>query len=360
MALKFKIEFRKLNFLFEAGTSRGVLNHKNTWFIKVADTNNETIYGIGEAGPLNGLSIDDIPDFEFCLKKELAKLENHKLPTSEEAIFILAKRVDSKLPSVRFGVETALLDLYYGGRKKCFNNKFYDETKSMQINGLVWMGDSKLMLGRLQEKVDAGFSCIKIKIGAIHLEDEMHLLETVRKKYPSIKLELRVDANGAFSYKEVGAILSKLGELGVHSIEQPIKAGQRKQMANLCKSTPVPIALDEELIGVHNYQEKKTLLKEIRPQYIILKPSLLGGFASCLEWIEIAKELKIGWWLTSALESNIGLNAISQFASSLEVVLPQGLGTGGLYSNNIESPLQLNSDKFFYNQDKKWEKLRME
>jgi len=359
MALKFEIECRELEFLFNAGTSRGVLTHRKTWFIKAYNQENLTIHGIGEAGPLSGLSIDDIPDFEFRLKNELLKLSKSEMPSSEAGIYNLAKNVDSSLPSVRFGVETALFDLYYGGKKKYFINQFYEEEKPIWINGLVWMGESKLMLKRLKEKLASGFTCVKFKIGAINFEDEMRLLETTRKKYTPSKLELRVDANGAFLYDDVGEILNRLKTLGVHSIEQPIKAGQPELMAELCRNTPIPIALDEELIGVSDYQAKADLLQKIKPQFIILKPSLLGGFASCLEWIKIAKELNIGWWLTSALESNIGLNAICQFASSLQVELPQGLGTGGLYANNINSPLELNGDLLFYKQSKKWGALFM-
>ncbi|VAW29363.1 O-succinylbenzoate synthase [hydrothermal vent metagenome] len=359
MALKFEIECRELEFLFNAGTSRGILTHRKTWFIKVWNQESLTIHGIGEAGPLRGLSIDDIPDFEFRLKNELIKLEKYEMPSSEVGIYDLAKKVDSSLPSVRFGVETALLDLYYGGKKKCFINQFYDEEKPVWINGLVWMGESELMLKRLKEKLKSGFTCIKLKIGALNFEDEIRLLEMVRKKYTPSELELRVDANGAFSYTEVDKILNSLNKLGVHSIEQPIKAGQPELMAELCRNTPIPIALDEELIGVNDYQAKADLLQRIMPQFIILKPSLLGGFASCLEWIKIAEKLNIGWWLTSALESNIGLNAICQFASSLHVKLPQGLGTGGLYANNIESPLELNCDLIYYKQNKKWHALGM-
>ncbi len=360
MALKFKVECRELEFLFEAGTSRGVLTRRKTWFIKVYDSENLTIHGIGEAGPLRRLSIDDIPDFELQLKNELAKLENFEMPSSEVAIYAFAEKVDPSFPSVRFGVETALLDLYYGGKKKCFINQFYDEAKPIRINGLVWMGDSELMLRRLQEKMKDSFNCIKVKIGAINFKDEIRLLETARKKYAPSELELRVDANGAFASTEVGEVFKTLKRLGVHSIEQPIKAGQPELMAELCRNTPIPIALDEELIGVRDYQAKADLLQRIMPQFIILKPSLLGGFASCLEWIKIAKQLNIGWWLTSALESNVGLNAICQFASSLNVKLPQGLGTGGLYANNIKSPLELNGDLLFYKQSKKWDALSIE
>ncbi len=354
MALKFTIEYRKLDFLFEAGTSRGVLNHKDIWLIKAYDELKPNTYGVGEAGPLKGLSIDDIPDFDVRLSSELAELENRSIPISEEAIFDLASNVSVRLPSVRFGVETALLDLFYNGKRKHFENEFYDSSKPLQINGLVWMGNSELMLKRLEEKMKQGFRCIKIKIGAVDFENEMQLLEKARERFSPEELELRVDANGAFSLREAPQVLERLEKLKVHSIEQPIKAGRIGEMANLCASTPVDIALDEELIGITSYADKQELLEDIKPQFIILKPTLLGGFASTLEWIEIAKANNIGWWITSALESNVGLNAICQFASSLQVAMPQGLGTGSLYKNNIESPLEVIGDQISYNPKKSW------
>jgi len=355
MAIKFQIDSRNLKFLFKAGTSRGVLSNKKAWYIRVSDPLNPTIYGIGETGPLKGLSIDDVPDFEVRLLAELDKLNGLELPISSKDVYEIANQVSPEMPSVRFGVETALLDLVHGGKYQLFENMFYQEMKPIRINGLVWMGDNELMIERLYEKIDQGFSCIKIKIGAIDFENEMKLIELARKKFPSSKLELRVDANGAFNYKKAIEVLKRLKELEVHSIEQPIKAGQIQLMRQLCESTPVPIALDEELIGIYSYQQKKDLIHTIKPQYIILKPSLIGGFQSAKEWIDLAENNKIGWWITSALESNIGLNAICQFASSLNVNIPQGLGTGGLYQNNIESPLEVIKDEIVYNRNKKWE-----
>jgi len=354
MALKFEIEYRNLSFLFKAGTSRGVLDNKNTWIIKAYDSINPAVFGYGEAGPLVGLSIDDVPDFQIKLEGELLKIKNCNLPTSESGVFELSKKVCDKMPSVRFGVETALLDLLHGGKRKHFENDFYSLGEPIQINGLVWMGSSDLMLERLVEKMEQGFRCIKIKIGAVAFDKEMELLEKARNRFPATQLELRVDANGAFSYDRAKEVLKKLRELEVHSIEQPIKAGQLDLIAKLCTETPVDIALDEELIGITSYDKKKALLAKVMPQYVILKPSLLGGFASTLEWIKIANSLEIGWWITSALESNIGLNAICQFASSLQVTLPQGLGTGSLYKNNIESPLKIEGDSIMYDKTLKW------
>ncbi len=357
MALKFEVEYRKLDFLFKAGTSRGVLDYKKIWIIKAFDANKPLACGFGEAGPLVGLSIDDIPDFEHKLKQELTKLENSDLPLNEAQVFELAKNIFNKMPSVQFGVETALLDLVNGGKKKHFENEFYELGKPIQINGLVWMGSADLMLDRLTEKMEEGFRCIKIKIGAVEFDKEIALLEKARNKFTASQLELRVDANGAFTYEKAKKVLKKLHELEVHSIEQPIKAGKVELMAKLCAQTQVDIALDEELIGITSHHKKQALLEKIKPQYIILKPSLLGGFASTLEWINIAESLNINWWITSALESNIGLNAICQFSSSLKVTLPQGLGTGSLYKNNIASPLKVVGDKIIYDANLGWDNL---
>jgi len=357
MAIKFDFIFKKLDFKFKAGTSRGVLTYKNTWFVQVYEEENPHIIGLGECGPLAGLSIDDMPNFEKELKKELSLILLKHCPSSIDDIFECASHISSHLPSVRFGVETALLDLHFGGIRKYFENDFYNKGASLLINGLVWMGDRQLMRQRLEEKIKAGFKCIKVKIGAIDFEDEMKLLENARMQFSTAELELRVDANGGFNFESAPAVLDRLAKLNIHSIEQPIKAGQPQYMAKLCANTKTPIALDEELIGVLSYTEKETLLETIKPQYIILKPLLLGGFASCLEWIKIAESKNIGWWITSALESNVGLNAICQFASWLKVKVPQGLGTGGLYSNNVASPLRIDKDQILYDSTAKWGKV---
>ncbi len=358
MAIKFNCIFKKLDFKFKAGTSRGVLTYKNTWFVQVYEEANPHIIGLGECGPLMGLSIDDILNFEEELKKELSLISLKYCPGTMEEIFECASHISSHLPSVRFGVETALLDLHFGGVRKYFENDFYNKGAGLLINGLVWMGDQQLMEQRLNEKIEAGFKCIKIKIGAIDFEDEINLLKNARMRFSTSELELRVDANGGFDFESAPAVLDCLARLDVHSIEQPIKAGQPQYMAKLCATTKIPIALDEELIGVLSYTKKENLLETIKPQFIILKPLLLGGFASCLEWIKVAESKNIGWWITSALESNVGLNAICQFASWLKVKTPQGLGTGGLYSNNIGSPLQIKNDQILYNSNVKWEQIK--
>ncbi len=356
MPLNFTITPHKLDFLFEAGTSRGVLRQKATWFIKVFDTDKPQVQGWGEAGPLQGLSIDDVPDFEAQLRQALALLHIPKVPNNKEEIFKIAGKLPVSLPSVKFGVETALLDLLHGGKRKLFESTFYNAQTPLQINGLVWMGNRQVMQQRLNEKIKEGFRCIKLKLGAINLKDELALLQDARKLMPASKLELRVDANGAFTPDEAKLVLQELERLQVHSIEQPIAAGQPAQMALLCAQTPVPIALDEELIGVVGVEAKRDMLTTIKPQYIILKPGLLGGFAATLEWINLAEELQIGWWITSALEANIGLNAICQFASWLQVTMPQGLGTGSLYRNNIASPLQVKGEFIHYRPGVSWAK----
>ena len=241
-----------------------------------------------------------------------------------------------------------------GGRRVVFNNAFAKADRTININGLVWMGNKDFMLQQIDEKVEAGYNTIKIKVGAIDFNKECEVLAYIRERYDESKITLRVDANGAFSIHEVLTKLQKLAEFKLHSIEQPIRQGNQDLMAELCQITPVPIALDEELIGIREYTDKYKLLKKIMPQYIILKPTLLGGFQQCREWIENANRLKIGWWMTSALESNIGLNAITQFTAEFNNPLPQGLGTGQLFQNNIPSPLEINNGKIFNNAQNMW------
>lgn len=355
MALKATFKKHVLKFKFDAGTSRGILREKNTWFIKIWDTSNPTIFGLGEAGPLVKLSIDDRDDFEDLLDEITNRISELEIPENESQLFALVnKLVPSHLPSIKFGVETALFDLLNGGERKIFSNNFVDG-KGIPINGLVWMGDMEDMLLQITDKIDKGYKCIKIKIGSLNFEKECDILQYVRNKYYRQEIILRVDANGAFSPDEAMEKLEELSKFKIHSIEQPIKAGQVDLMKDLCEKSPVPIALDEELIGVHGYENKKKLLQKIRPQYIILKPTLLGGIQSCNEWIEIATSLKIGWWITSALESNIGLNAICQYTAQHQISMHQGLGTGQLYENNIDSPLQIDEGYIHYRTGNLWD-----
>ncbi len=344
---------RTLQFKFEAGTSRGVLKEKPTWYLVLY--HNDQSIGIGEAGPLAGLSVEKLDNMPQELERVAGQLAGIALPETIEEVFELAKSVTSyDFPSIQFAVETALLDALHHGEKVIFPTDFVRSNKRIPINGLVWMGEEQFMKAQIASKLSDGFTCIKMKIGAINFEKEIELLSSIRKQYTKEKITLRVDANGAFSVESVESKLQQLLALNIHSIEQPIKAGQHEAMKALCQLPAIPIALDEELIGIRHKEEKIALLNTIKPQYIILKPSLIGGIAATLEWVQIAESLNIGWWMTSMLESNIGLNAICQLADYLQVQIPQGLGTGQLYHNNIDSPLTIEKGEIYYDQNKNW------
>ncbi|WKK81001.2 enolase C-terminal domain-like protein [Marivirga arenosa] len=350
------IQHHTLQFKFEAGTSRGKLQEKDTWYLKLYTSSG--LVGVGEAGPLKGLSIEKLDEMEPELERVSNALIGQDIPTSIEGVFELAKSMSTEsFPSIQFAIESALLDAMNGGNKMIFNTDFFKGTERIPINGLIWMGSEDFMQKQIEEKLKAGFNCIKMKIGAIDFETEYSLLQSIRNQYSKDEITLRVDANGAFSDSEALDKLKELAKLDLHSIEQPIKAGQHLEMTKLCRETPLPIALDEELIGINTIKDKTRLLAQIQPQYIILKPSLIGGIQSTLEWIEIAESLNIGWWMTSMLESNIGLNAICQLASYLKVKMPQGLGTGQLYHNNINSPITIEKGETFYDRSKEWGKL---
>lgn len=333
-----------LNFKQPSGTSRGVMRTKETWFL-ILEQNGK--FGIGECGLLRGLSIDDRADYEQKLQWVC---ENIHL--GQDVLY--QKLVE--FPSIQFGIEQAFLSLASEHPFKLFNSSFLTSQEPIAINGLIWMGDEDFMLKQIDAKLKEGFQCIKMKIGAIDFDKEISILQSIRRQYSKDKIELRVDANGAFSLDDAEEKLQILADLDIHSIEQPIKQGQLSNMAALYKNSPLPIALDEELIGVFDIENKKRVLQTIMPQYIILKPSLIGGFQGSSEWIQLAEALSIGWWITSALESNIGLNAIAQFTSTLNNKLPQGLGTGGLYTNNFQSPLTVAQGTLSYHQNKKWQK----
>jgi len=359
MASSFKVraEYTKyrLNFKFDAGTSRGVLKTKDTFFIRVSSDQFSGVLGYGEAGPLPQLSTDDVPGFEEKLQLVCRDISGISVPGTEEGILdFVSEKVPTELPSVRFAMETALLDLLNGGRRRVLKNAFYDDHQSIAINGLIWMGTREFMLEQIRQKLDQNYNCIKLKIGSIDFEQECGLLEFIRKQYSADQVTLRVDANGAFSAKEALSKLRRLADYGLHSIEQPIKQGQREAMNALCRLSPVPIALDEELIGVNDIREKQSLLREINPQYIILKPTLVGGIQSTREWIALAEEMGVGWWMTSALESNIGLNAVAQLTSTYHPNIPQGLGTGQLYHNNIDSPMTIDKGEIVYDAHRGW------
>lgn len=331
-----------LRFKEPGGTSRGVLTRKACWLVRITDSERPEISGWGECALFRGLSADDRPDYERQLHRvcmEIDRLEPESL---------------REWSSIRFGIETALLDLKNGGNRMIFPSDFSTGKAGIEINGLIWMGKKEEMQQRIVEKLNAGFRCIKLKIGAIDFEAELSLLKAIRQRFSPDEVELRVDANGAFTPDEAIRKLERLSRFRLHSIEQPIRQGQWEEMARLCRNTPIPIALDEELIGIDDPERKEALLSTIRPQYIILKPSLTGGFSGASEWIELARRQSCGWWITSALESNIGLNAIAQWTYTLGNPMPQGLGTGQLYTNNIVSPLRQNGSKLEYDPSGHW------
>jgi o-succinylbenzoate synthase len=335
-----------LKFKQPAGTSRGVMSHRDVWFIEITDPV-KNISGIGEIAPLpGGLSIELNSDFEAKIRTVVDDIYNYKFWIEQGLL---------DYPSIRFGLEIAIRDLQTGGQKILFPSGFTQGKSGIDINGLVWMGDADFMKQQVRNKIDQGFRCIKLKIGALDFDTEFEILKSIRKDFSADEMEIRVDANGAFTADNSVEILEKLAGLEIHSIEQPIKKGQWDVMADLCNQKILPVALDEELIGINLRQEKVALLLSILPDYIILKPSLHGGFAGCTEWIEIAESLKIGWWITSALESNIGLNAIAQWAATLNNPMPQGLGTGQLFTNNIPSPLEIKDAKLHFNPRISWD-----
>ncbi len=341
-----KAKFTKHTLVFKqaGGTSRGVLHQKPSWILKIFDTDNPETFGIGESSIIPNLSPDKIEELEPTIQKVCENIYFYQNNFNELNHF----------PSVQFAVETALLDLKNKGRRILFPSKFTEGKDAININGLIWMGSKEFMRDQIKEKIEEGFKCIKLKIGALNFEEEINILNGIREEYNAEEIELRLDANGAFSPKDALEKIKRLSGFNIHSIEQPIKAGQFDEMAKLCQKSPIPIALDEELIGVKHTEEKQKLLQQIKPQFVILKPSLLGGLEKSLEWINLANGNKIGWWVTSALESNIGLNAIAQWTYQLKNELPQGLGTGKLFTNNIPSPLKINEAKLFYHPEIKW------
>ncbi|WP_178988391.1 o-succinylbenzoate synthase [Winogradskyella schleiferi] len=331
-----------LDFKRPSGTSRGVMTIKETWFIKL---NNDDKVGVGECGILRGLSIDDRPDYEAKLKWVCENIDSgldHLLNALIE------------FPSIQFGLETAFKSLENEDQFQLFPSDFTKGKGSIPINGLVWMGNEDFMRIQIKEKIEAGFDCIKLKIGAIDFQTELNILKSIRKEFSVSDIELRVDANGAFSPEDALEKLKLLSDYQLHSIEQPIKPKQFEEMAKLCDITPLPIALDEELIGVFSKSDRQDVLQSIKPHYIILKPSLVGGFFGSQQWIEIAENFNINWWITSALESNVGLNAISQWTYTLKNKMPQGLGTGSLYTNNFPSPLKVKNGTLRYDLKQPW------
>ena len=331
-----------LNFKRPSGTSRGVLLEKETWFLILEEDGKR---GIGECGILRSLSFDDRPDYAEKLAWTCQNIKRGPEKLWEDL---------REFPSIQFGVEMAFRSLNSNSPFVLFPSEFVAGKAGIPINGLVWMGEEAFMKQQIIQKIEEGFNCIKLKIGALDFQTELNILKFIRKEFSPEEIEIRVDANGGFSPSEALEKLKRLNDFQLHSIEQPIKAGQFDAMAQLCEKTPLPIALDEELIGVTSVTKKKELLQMINPHYLIFKPSLIGGFRGTQEWIELVKEENTGWWITSALESNVGLNAISQFTFTLDNNMPQGLGTGSLYTNNIASPLEVEQGKLWYRAGKGW------
>lgn len=337
-----EISERTLHFKQPAGTSRGVYTTRQSYYLTITDDNCPGIKGVGECATLPDLSCDAVPEYNKILKDICLMVEQTgKIPYD----------ILRPYPSILFGLETAFAQLDANGSTRLYDTPFARGEEGITINGLVWMGTFEEMYSRLETKLKAGFHCVKLKIGAIDFDKELDLIKHIREAFDKNTIELRVDANGGFTPDNAMERLEALAQYDIHSIEQPIKQHQWKDMARLCKETPLPIALDEELIGVNVKSMKGYLLDSIRPQYIILKPSLHGGMYGCDEWIQLAKERGIGSWITSALESNIGLNAIAHYCAKTygpSVTMPQGLGTGQLFTDNIDMPLVIDGDKIWY------------
>jgi L-alanine-DL-glutamate epimerase-like enolase superfamily enzyme len=342
-----KADYKKyiLHFKQPAATSRGVYTERIIWFLFVFDSDNPAQIGIGECAPLPGLSPELDAGFTEKLTDICKNIERYydRMPTDL-----------TEFSSLKMGMETAFLDYQNKGTKIFHRNAFTEGKRGIKINGLVWMGRQEFLDEQIRSKLNDGYTCIKLKVGAIDFEAELALIKKIRRKYGAQNVAIRVDANGAFCPAEVMDKFKKLAALDVHSIEQPVKPGQHDLLARLCADSPLPIALDEELIGINSIRQKQELLDYIHPQFLVLKPSLHGGFGGCSEWLELAQASNIGWWITSALESNIGLNAIAQWVSTLESNLHHGLGTGQLFTNNFDSPLSLVNTELRYDINKPW------
>jgi o-succinylbenzoate synthase len=360
MPLRVSIHKHTLQFNFDARTSRGLMKERVSWFIKLWDDKNADVFGLGECAPLPGLSKESVEEVEVALAelqkvidgKEI-KLPSNGFATLSELESFIYGLGSNFISSVRFAFETALLDLANGGKRMIFKTNFL-EGNPIPINGLIWMGGLDHTLQQIDIKIRDGFRCIKMKVGGHDFEKECDILQYIRRKYYRENVVVRLDANGAFKPEDALYKLRQLEKFNVHSIEQPVKPGL-PEMEELCRQSPIPIALDEELIGVQSAEAKKELLARIKPTFIILKPSLHGGLRSCEEWIQLAESSGIDWWITSALESSIGLNAIAQFTSLYPIQMPQGLGTGMIYTNNIGSPLMVENGMLTYNHQTDWD-----
>lgn len=343
MNIKASYKSVTLQFKFPAGTSRGILHEKLSYFLLLEQNG---LTGVGECSTIPGLSIDDPENYEIKLSEVCTKL-SYGIPFDSIDL--------SAFPSIQFGLETALLDLQSGGKRLLFPGTFTSGREGIPINGLVWMGSREFMTFQVDQKIKSGFRCIKMKIGSLNFQTELEILSEIRKNYGSADLEIRLDANGAFHPSQAMEKLKLLSDYTIHSIEQPIKPKHFETMAYICEHSPIPIALDEELIGITDDTTRKFIINDLKPQYIIIKPSLIGGYSHAEKWISLTTNTPTQWWLTSALESNIGLNALAQWVSTLKTQLPQGLGTGQLYTNNFTSPLTIEKDKIFYRPAIPWD-----
>ncbi|CAN5850048.1 o-succinylbenzoate synthase [soil metagenome] len=359
MALEINYLKRNLLFKFEARTSRGPLAEHTAYYLRLHHPQYPQRGGVGESAPLQGLSPECKPDFEQRLAGVCRKINDLHAPSLSDLAAAVATFSElAELPSVAFALETALADLAKGGNRLVFRNGFSAGGQGIPINGLIWMGDAALMRAQIREKLEQGYNCLKLKIGGLDFKSECDILREIRHLAGPETLTIRLDANGAFSSPSTAlAQLAELTQFTIHSLEQPIRPGQVEEMARVCALSPIPIALDEELIGVRGEEAKTKLIQKIKPSFLILKPTLLGGFSSCREWIRLAEEAGVGWWVTSALESNIGLNAVSQFVAEFDNSLPQGLGTGQLYHNNIGSPLFIRDGCLYYHPTGTWDPI---
>ena len=346
---------RTLQFKFNARTSRGAMQTHQAHYLRLHHSQDPAVQGWGECSPLPGLSPDFAPDFSsrlllLCQQFNALCIEDTADARKGDFWALL-----EDWPSVCFGWETAWVDYFRGANRTLYDTPFSRSEEGIKINGLIWMGEPAFMREQIGKKMSQGFRCLKLKIGGLDFAQELKILKEIRQMAGPGDLELRLDANGAFSAEEAEEKIRQLAVYHIHSLEQPLKPGQPEQMQLLCSVSPIPIALDEELIGVNGNENRWKLLDQVRPHYIIIKPTLVGGLVSSREWIQTARSLGIEWWLTSALESNIGLNAVAQLAAETQNPLPQGLGTGQLYHNNLASPLEVRGEELWYASAKKWE-----
>lgn len=356
MTLKASLHKKTFHFNFEARTSRGLMKDRTSWFIRISDGER---FGVGECPPLPGLSSELDEDFENVLNSFVEGFNQAGISKPCATLGEVHGLINSSFPSIArkssmvFAFETAMLDLFNGGERRIFKSSF-NEGKEIPINGLIWMGGMDFMLQQIEIKIRDGFRCVKLKVGGLDFERECDVLQYVRRKYFREDIVVRLDANGAFKNEDVLYKLNELSKFKVHSIEQPLKKGS-EFLTEVCAKSPIPVALDEELFGITGDQERREILERVKPGFIILKPALHGGLMGSAVWIAAAEKAGVGWWMTSALESNIGLNAIAQFTGQYPVEIHQGLGTGAIYDDNFSSPLEVRKGKLGLNSRENWD-----